>query len=83
MRNAANKAESVGKMLEPNAKTNVERALTIARTAAREIVKAGETGAAEIDQVAIQRLVEARTAFLDLDLRCSRCRRQKQPLQWP
>lgn len=67
VRNAANKAKSVGKMLEPNAKANVERALTIARQAAREIVKAGETGAAEIDQVAIQRLTEARTAFLDLD----------------
>lgn len=68
VRNAANKARSVGKMLEPNAKANVERALTIARTAARQIVKAGETGAAEIDQVAIQRLTEARTAFLDIDL---------------
>jgi len=68
VRNAANKAKSVGKMLEPNAKASVERALTIARTAARQIVKAGETGAIEIDQVAIQRLTEARTAFLDLDL---------------
>lgn len=67
VRNAANKAKSVGKMLEPNAKANVERALTIARTAARQIVKAGEQGAIEIDQVAIQRLTEARTAFLDLD----------------
>lgn len=67
VRDAANKATSVGKMLEPNAKASVERALGIARKAAREIVKAGETGAIEIDQVAIQRLTEARTAFLDLD----------------
>jgi hypothetical protein len=68
VRDAAGKAKSVGKMLEPNAKANVERALTIARKTARDIVKAGETGAIEIDQVAIQRLTEARTAFLDLDL---------------
>jgi hypothetical protein len=68
VRNAANKARSVGKMLEPNAQEAVQKAIAVARTAAKEIVKAGETGAIAIDEVAIQRLVEARTAFLDVDL---------------
>lgn len=68
VRNAANKARSVGKMLEPNAQDRVKGALAIARKAASEIVKAGETGAIAIDEVAIRRLIEARTAFLDVDL---------------
>ena len=68
VRNAANKARSVGAMLEPNAQARVQKALVVARAAACEIVKAGETGAVEIDQVSIQRLVEARTSFLDLDV---------------
>lgn len=67
VRNAANKATSVGKMLEPNAQESVQRALEIARKAAREIKKAGDGAAVEIDRVAIQRLVEARTSFLDID----------------
>jgi hypothetical protein len=68
VRNAAIKAKSVGKVLEANAQARVQKAVEVARAAAREIVKAGETGAVEIDQVAIQRLSEARTAFLDVDL---------------
>jgi hypothetical protein len=67
VRDAANKARSVAKMLEPNAGERVAKAIAVARGAAREIVKAGEAGAVEIDQVAIQRIVEARTSFLDLD----------------
>lgn|SRR5262245_21131135 len=65
VRDAANKARSVSKMLDVNASDRVAKAIEVARNAAKEVVKAGETGAIEIDEVAIQRLVEARTSFLD------------------
>lgn len=68
VRAAAIKAKSVGKVLEANAQERVAKAIEVARAAAKDIVKAGETGSAEIDQIAIQRLTEARTAFLDVDL---------------
>ena len=67
VREAARKAKSIGAMLEPNAQERVQKAIEVARAAAKEIVKAGETGAVEIDQVSIQRITEARTSFLDLD----------------
>lgn len=67
VRNAAIKAKSVGKMLDAPAQERVQRVIDLARTAAREIVKAGETGAAAIDEVTLQRIAEARTQFLDLD----------------
>jgi hypothetical protein len=67
IRKAANKATSVGKMLEPGAQATVKKAITLARAAAKDIVKAGEAAAIEVDQVTLQRLQEARTAFLDLD----------------
>jgi L-fucose mutarotase/ribose pyranase (RbsD/FucU family) len=67
VREAARKAKSIGAMLEPNAQERVQKAIEVARAAATQIVKAGETGAVEIDQVSIQRITEARTSFLDLD----------------
>ena len=67
VRKAASKAKSVGAMLDPNAQERVKKAIEVAREAAKQIVKAGETGAVEIDQVSIQRITEARTSFLDLD----------------
>lgn len=67
IRDAANRAKSMTGMLEANAKESVQRAIDVARKTAREIVKAAETGAAEVDKVAIARIVEARTSFLDLD----------------
>lgn len=67
VREAARKAKSIGAMLEPNAQERVQKAIEVARAAASQIVKAGETGAIEIDQVSIQRITEARTSFLDLD----------------
>jgi hypothetical protein len=37
------------------------------RSSARQIVKAGETAAAEIDLNALRTVTNARTAFLDID----------------
>jgi hypothetical protein len=67
IRDAANKARGIGAMLQPEAAARIQMAISAARTAAREIVKAGETGAAEIDKRAIRAITESRTAFLDLD----------------
>lgn len=67
VRDAANKAREIGQMLSPDAEARITVAINAVRTAARQIVKAAEQGEAEIDQVAIRRVTEARTAFLDLD----------------
>jgi hypothetical protein len=67
IRDAANRARSVGQMLTPEMQDKVQAAIEIARKTAREAVKAAETGAQEIDRAAIARIQEARTAFLDLD----------------
>lgn len=67
VRKAANKATSVGKMLETGAQETVKKAITLARAAATEIRKAGDVAAVEIDQATMQRLTEARLAFLDLE----------------
>jgi hypothetical protein len=67
VRDAASKAKSVSQMLSPEAAAKVQDAVDVARATAREIVKAGETLAKEIDQQAINRIGELRTAFLDLD----------------
>jgi len=45
----------------------VQEAIQMARRAAREIVKAGEAGEAEINREALDTLARARTSFLDLD----------------
>ena len=67
IRDAANKAKSVGNMLTPTAQARVQLAIDAARTAARQIVKAGEQAAQEIDMRAVRKITEARTAFLDMD----------------
>jgi hypothetical protein len=67
VREAAIKAKSVSAMLDANASERVQKAISVARAAACAVVKAGEAGVVEIDEVAIQRLVEARTSFLDVD----------------
>jgi hypothetical protein len=67
VREAAGKARSVSAMLDVNASDRVAKAIEVARKAAREIVKAGEAAEVEIDQTTIQRIVECRTSFLDLD----------------
>lgn len=67
IRDAADRAKSLGQMLAPDAAEKVEKAIAVARDTARKIVKAGEQAAAEIDQSVIANLTEARLAFLDLD----------------
>jgi hypothetical protein len=66
IRDAADKAKSIGKVLSPSAQTDVEFAITVARNAAKQIVKAGEAAAVEIDTLAIRAITDARTSFLDL-----------------
>jgi hypothetical protein len=67
IRDAANRARSVGQMLTPEMQERVQDAIDVARKTAREAVKAAETGAQEIDRAAINKIMESRTAFLDLD----------------
>lgn len=67
VREAANRARSLGQMLLPQAQERVAEAVEAARAAARKIVKAGEQAAQEIDVQAIRAIAEARTAFLDLE----------------
>lgn len=68
VRAAASRAKNVGQMLSPQAQERVKTAVEMARQAARRIVEAGDTGAKEIDELAIKRIAEARTLFLDLDM---------------
>ena len=67
IREAADKATAVGKMLTPGTQETLERAIKAARATARQLVKAGEQVTLEIDRASIARVTEARTAFLDLD----------------
>jgi hypothetical protein len=67
IREAANKARSIGQMLTPDAQVRIQLAIDAARKAARQITKAGETAAQEIDRNAITTLTESRRAFLDFD----------------
>jgi hypothetical protein len=67
VREAANRARSIGTMLSPDAAERIQEAIAAARGAARRIVSAGEQAAEEIDQGTILTLTQARTAFLDLD----------------
>lgn len=67
VREAANKAKSIGRMLSPDAASKIKEAVDAARDMARQIVKAGEEAATAIDRAAIQRIRESRTMFLDLE----------------
>jgi hypothetical protein len=66
IRTAANKAREIGNMLTPEAQVRIQFAIDAARSAAKNIVKAGEGAALEVDRTAIRRIMEQRTAFLDL-----------------
>lgn len=68
VRDAANKARSVGAMLSPEAKSRLDTAIDAARKSARKIAKAGDAAAAEVDRATIARIDMARTSFLDLDI---------------
>jgi hypothetical protein len=67
IRDAASRAKAIGQMLSAEAAERIQEAVAAARNSAKEIVKAGETAAAEIDQYAIRKVTSARMAFLDLD----------------
>lgn len=67
IREAASRAKEIGAMLPPDSEARVRIAIDTARDAAKKLVKAGETAATEVDVVAIRKIAEARTAFLDLD----------------
>jgi hypothetical protein len=67
VRAAANKARGMGQMLSSEASARVQLAVDLARQSAKQIVKAGEQAAQEIDRQTIKRIAEQRTAFLDLD----------------
>lgn len=67
IRDAADKAKQLGAMLSADGQARVEIAVEVARKAARQINKAGETAAIEIDRLTIQKIASQRTAFLDLD----------------
>jgi len=67
VRDAANRARSVGAMLTPEAADRVKVAIDAARMSARKIIKAGEEAGQAIDKEAIKKINQARTAFLDLD----------------
>lgn len=67
IREAADKARSIGQMLTPDAQARINVAIEAARKTARAIVKAGEQAAVEVDRRTLRTLEEARTAFLDID----------------
>ena len=67
VREAANKAKSIGRMLSPEMAERIQTAVQAARDTARQIVKAGEEASTAIDMAAIKQIAESRTAFLDLD----------------
>jgi hypothetical protein len=67
VRDAADRARSLGAMLSPEMSERVAGALKVARKAASDIVKAAEVGGAEIDLASIRKIADARTSFLDLD----------------
>src|SRR4029077_17785398 len=67
IRDAANQATTVGKVLTPEAAQRVQVAVEAARSSARKIVKAGEQAAKEIDRQALSTGRKARTSFLDVN----------------
>lgn len=67
VRKAANAARALSQTLEADASARVRLAIDEARAAAKKIAQAGDVSAIEVDNVAIKRINEQRTAFLDLD----------------
>lgn len=67
VRKAASRAKQLGNMLSPDAQARIESAVKAVREQAKKLVEAGEQAATAIDATTINKLAEARTAFLDLD----------------
>src|SRR5215472_2459644 len=66
IRDAANKATGIGKMLTPEAAERLQATIEAVRKQARAIIKAGETAAVEVDATVFKQLEESRTAFLEI-----------------
>lgn len=66
IRQTANKAREIGNVLTPEAQVRIQFAIDAARKVAKDIVKAGEGAVIEVDKLAINKIREQRTAFLDL-----------------
>lgn len=67
VRDAANKMVSIGQMLSPDAKRQVDGTVKAVRAMCRQIKKAGDEIAIEIDDVVLDKLAAARTSFLNVD----------------
>jgi hypothetical protein len=68
IREAANKATKISSlMLAPDIAERAKLAIEVSRRVARQIVKAGETAAIEVDRSALEAVRSARVAFLDMD----------------
>jgi hypothetical protein len=67
IRDAATRARGLGQMLSKEAEERVAKAVEAVRKTAKDIVKAGEAAAKEVDLNTLRTLSQARTAFLDLD----------------
>jgi hypothetical protein len=65
VRDAANKATQMGRVLSPEASDRVQVAIKVARRAARQMAKAGDAVVKQIDRQAIRQVDRARTSFLD------------------
>jgi hypothetical protein len=67
IRDAADAARQLSTMLSPDASARANAAIEAARSAARAIVKAGESAAVTVDQIALDTIRTSRMAFLDVD----------------
>lgn len=67
IRDAANRAKQIIPMLSPKAQESAQMAIDAVRAAARKIVKAEDGAKLEIDQMTLESIKTARTAFLDLE----------------
>ena len=66
-RKAAGRAKDMAAMLTEGASERVQEAVTLTRKALRKISTAGEQAAEELSREAVASLINARTAFLDLE----------------
>ena len=67
IRDSANKAKALTSMLSTAASERAEVAIKAARSAARQISKAGETAAVAVDAAAVELIRTSRLSFLDME----------------
>ena len=67
VRDGASRVKAMANMLTPEMEARVQISVDAAREAAKKLVKAGTVAAMEVDRVAIRKITEMRTAFLDLE----------------